>query len=105
MPGGDRSGPAGMGPGTGRRMGYCSGYDQPGVFNRGFGFGMGRGGGRGNRNRFFATGTSFRATFEPSPDWEMNSLKAQADALKNELQAIEKRLESFNQDSKKESEG
>ncbi len=30
MPGGDRTGPAGEGPRTGRGAGYCSGYDGPG---------------------------------------------------------------------------
>ena len=48
--------------------------------------------------------TAFVLTIEPNPDSEMSSLKSQAEALKNELQAIEKRLESLNQDPKKESE-
>ena len=30
MPWGDRSGPAGMGPRTGRGAGFCGGYDRPG---------------------------------------------------------------------------
>lgn len=70
MPGGDRTGPAGMGPMTGRGAGYCAGYPVPGFMNpvpgrgfwgwgRGGGFwGRGRGGGRGWRNRFYATGLS-----------------------------------------------
>lgn len=58
MPGGDRTGPMGMGPMTGRRAGYCAGFGVPGFVNRGFGgfFGRGRGGGRGWRNMFYATG-------------------------------------------------
>jgi len=67
MPGGDRTGPMGMGAMTGRGMGLCggyatSGYMQPGWgygggFGRGFGRGRGGGGGgRGFRNRFYATG-------------------------------------------------
>ena len=109
MPRGDKTGPVGMGPGTGRRMGYCAGYHVPGAFNRagfgmrGGGFGMGRGGGRGFRNRFFASGVPFN-NIEPNPDWEMTSLKAQAEMLKNELQAIENRLNSLNKESKDESE-
>ena len=51
MPGGDATGPAGMGPMTGRAAGYCAGYSVPGFMNpipgRGFGFGSGRGFGRG----------------------------------------------------------
>jgi len=33
MPGGDRTGPAGMGPMTGRAAGYCAGYNVPGYMN------------------------------------------------------------------------
>ena len=51
MPGGDGTGPGGMGPMTGRAAGYCAGYPVPGLMNpvggRGFGFGRGRGFGRG----------------------------------------------------------
>ena len=53
MPRGDRTGPMGFGPRTGRGMGYCSGYPYPGFmtpgpgFGFGPGFGMGRGFGRG----------------------------------------------------------
>ena len=43
MPGGDRTGPMGMGPMTGRAAGYCAGYPVPGFLNR-FGGGFGRAG-------------------------------------------------------------
>ena len=64
MPGGDRTGPAGFGPMTGRAAGYCAGFGMPGFANpmggRGFwgrgGGGWGRGGGRGWRNMYYATG-------------------------------------------------
>lgn len=46
MPRGDRTGPDGWGPRTGRGLGYCSGYDTPG-FTRGYGRGISRGFGRG----------------------------------------------------------
>jgi len=50
MPRGDRTGPWGMGPMTGRAAGYCAGYGAPGYANpyqgRFGGFG-GRGAGRG----------------------------------------------------------
>ena len=49
MPGGDGTGPGGMGSMTGRAAGYCAGYPVPGftnsTFGRGYGFGRGRGGG------------------------------------------------------------
>ena len=49
MPRGDRTGPWGEGPMTGRRMGYCVGNRAPGYANPGpgYGRGFGRGGGRG----------------------------------------------------------
>ncbi|MBN1996422.1 DUF5320 domain-containing protein [candidate division KSB1 bacterium] len=58
MPFGDGTGPAGMGPMTGRAMGYCAGYPHPGYITPGFGYwGRGfRGGGRGWSNRYYATG-------------------------------------------------
>ena len=44
MPGGNRTGPAGMGPMTGRAAGYCAGYPVPGYMNPyGGGLGMGYG--------------------------------------------------------------
>lgn len=55
MPGGDGTGPLGRGPRTGRGLGYCNNYPQPGYanpspgFGRGLGFGRGRGFGRRRR--------------------------------------------------------
>jgi len=46
MPWGDRTGPLGLGPMTGRGLGYCAGFNTPG-FVKGPGFGWGRGWGRG----------------------------------------------------------
>ncbi|MHB1335574.1 MAG: DUF5320 domain-containing protein [Candidatus Humimicrobiaceae bacterium] len=63
MPRGDGTGPAGMGPMTGRAAGYCAGNSVPGFANPTGGryFGAGRGafggrGGRGYRNWYYATG-------------------------------------------------
>lgn len=68
MPGGDRTGPWGAGPMTGRGAGFCAGYSVPGYMNpafgrgfgggrgRGFGRGFGMGGGRGWRHQYYATG-------------------------------------------------
>ena len=70
MPGGDRTGPEGRGPKTGRGAGYCAGSDEPGFtdpdqrrgagFGFGFGFGRGRGGGRGGRGRGMGRGRGGR---------------------------------------------
>ena len=43
MPGGDRTGPMGMGPMTGRGAGYCAGSAAAGFANRVYGGGFGRG--------------------------------------------------------------
>jgi len=51
MPRGDGTGPNGQGPLTGRRMGYCAGFNAPGFISPGFGRRMGRGFGRGFRWR------------------------------------------------------
>ncbi|MBN1583689.1 MAG: DUF5320 domain-containing protein [Anaerolineae bacterium] len=105
MPRGDRTGPMGQGPMTGRGAGYCAGYDAPGYANQmpGRGFGMGRGGGwgRGNRwrNWFRATGLPGWMRFGGAPVWtpptreqEADSLKAEAGWLKQQLDAITQRL-------------
>lgn len=38
MPWGDATGPAGLGPMTGRAAGYCAGFGMPGYLNPGFGY-------------------------------------------------------------------
>ncbi|MFO8133244.1 MAG: DUF5320 domain-containing protein [Thermoplasmatota archaeon] len=62
MPAGDKTGPEGRGPRTGRGLGYCAGYDTPGYtkgmprgggYGRGYGRGFGRGFGRGRRWRYY----------------------------------------------------
>jgi hypothetical protein len=72
MPGGDRTGPLGQGPMTGRRAGLCAGFDRPGYaspwprggFGRGFGRGWGRGPGRG-WGRGFGRGMGWGAEYAP----------------------------------------
>ncbi len=52
MPRGDRTGPNGFGPRTGRGLGYCNGYSTPGyITDGGIGLGRGYGGGRGGGRR------------------------------------------------------
>lgn len=118
MPFGDRTGPAGAGPMTGRSAGYCAGQGMPGYANpvpgRGFwrrgawGF-SGRGGGRGQRNWFYATGLpgwargGFRPGHAPhqpytsgqsamSKEQELEMLKEQADKFQEGLDGIKKRI-------------
>jgi hypothetical protein len=104
MPGGDRTGPLGMGPRTGRGAGSCAGYQTPGymssVGGRGF-WGRGRGGGRGWCHWLYATGLPFWARFreyalpgqQPSNrELERQALKGRADALQSELDSLKKRI-------------
>lgn len=105
MPGGDRTGPMGMGPRTGRGAGYCAGYNAPGYANRGPAGGFwraGRGGGRGHRNMFYATGLPYWARFgvenygpmvtQADPESELQALKQEAEYFKNMLNSIQDRM-------------
>ena len=111
MPRGDRTGPGGMGPMTGRGAGHCAGYGAPGfanpAFGRGFGMGFGQGRGRGFggggfgwRNRFYATGApgwmgfgGYAAPYQvPDAETEKQALKSEAKAVRAGLAAIDKRL-------------
>jgi hypothetical protein len=116
MPAGNKTGPQGMGPRTGRGAGYCAGYDRPGFANQGFGGGFGRGfgrgmfgrrafGGRGFRNWFRATGQpgymgygAYPGAYQPAapapmtPEQEQDALKAQEAWLQEQLDAVRGQL-------------
>lgn len=121
MPGGDRTGPAGMGPMTGRAAGYCAGYSMPGFANaipgRGFGFGRGRGfgfgrglglgfrGGRGGGGYWGAPYAAPAVPYPgavapytapygagPTPEQEADVLKGQAEYFEDALEGIKKRI-------------
>ena len=120
MPGGDRTGPMGMGPMTGRAAGFCAGYPAPGFMNpvpgRGcWGWGRG-GGGRGHRHWFYATGLTgwqraahgypaygtpygapYAAPHAPAmtSEQEVEVLKSQAEYLEDSLEGIRKRLDEL----------
>ncbi len=124
MPRGNRTGPAGMGPMTGRAGGYCAGYANPGFMGLGsrLGFfgrgrGGGRGGGRGWRNGFHATGLSGRqraamgtpafgisGADAPPVDpavtrqQELDALKSQAEYFEDALKGIKERVEQMEQE-------
>ena len=114
MPRGDQTGPAGMGPMTGRAAGYCAGYMVPGYANPvagagyGFGFGRGmglgfrggRGGGRGGRwgvpNAGYGYGYAVPAAVpyvaRPTREQEVDALQGQAMYFEDALADIKKRL-------------
>lgn len=111
MPRGDRTGPMGVGPLTGRGAGYCGGAGTPGFLSAA----GGRGGGRGWRHWFHATGLPgwaragmgvpawgagpypYTGPVAPAmpPETEVNALKAQAGYLAQTLQALRRRIEKL----------
>ena len=106
MPGGDRTGPNGYGPMTGRRMGYCSGYQGPGYwqpgpgFGRGVGRGLGLGRARGWRHfgRFggypmpYAPPYAYYEGAQVEPERDIDHLKEESHFLKEELNRIEQKI-------------
>lgn len=104
MPRGDRTGPMGAGSMTGRRAGFCAGYGVPGFANPpapwcGTGY---RGGGYGWRNMYYLTGLPrwqrYPYPVSPVPSQEeVETLKARANWLKDQLDAINKRIEELEQ--------
>jgi hypothetical protein len=112
MPFGDRTGPVGTGPMTGRAAGYCAEYSVPGYGNaapgRCFGRGFGRGRGFGAGRRFGGHQISwpnggiigqmpyFWGSFSiQTQEEEKGFLQGQADILQNQLNEIRKRLDEM----------
>ncbi|NOZ87194.1 MAG: DUF5320 domain-containing protein [Deltaproteobacteria bacterium] len=106
MPGYDRTGPMGMGPRTGRGLGYCNGYGPGyGGFGRGYGRGFGRGYGRGF-GRGHGRGWGYGAVPYPYPAYpldygtldpaaEQEWLESEAKAMERNLSDIRKRLDEL----------
>lgn len=122
MPAGDGTGPVGMGPRSGRGVGYCGGYEAPGWANYGpgrrargrggpglrgrrwGGYSPGRGGrGRGWRQGNYAAGAPGGARWNaapmpPSREQEIDMLKDEAEWLKEQLDAIGQRMNELGQE-------
>lgn len=110
MPRGNRTGPDGYGPMTGRALGYCAGYSSPGFAKgRGMGRGYGRGFGRGFRGRRFWRRTVplrpmmyddpyYEPRYEYSGERELEDLKRYAEDLKKELEDIESRVKELSEE-------
>lgn len=93
MPGGNGTGPMGMGPMTGRAAGLCTGNNVNPNMGRGLGLGRGFGRGQGWCRTGLATPAGAVAPIVPvMPDQEVDLLKAQADNYKAALQSIEERI-------------
>lgn len=110
MPGGNRMGPEGRGPMTGRGLGLCAGNAAPGyaVYGRGYGRGMGFGRGAGwGRGMAYGGGFGrFRAYEQPiessqamPPEVERWNLERDAEYLREELSRAEARLKELNSGS------
>jgi hypothetical protein len=99
MPRGDRTGPMGMGPMSGRAAGRCGGFDIPGCASTGLGRGRGWGFGRGGGGRCWMP---WKAA-GPSPfdaEAQRQVLMSQADALRAQLGAVESRIEGYEEKEK-----
>lgn len=94
MPRGDRTGPEGMGPMTGRRMGYCVGGDPQTNFSRG-GRALARGF-RGGYGRGFR-GFGFWQNNYPAngPFQDKNAIVDEISALKEQVSLLEKKLKDL----------
>jgi hypothetical protein len=91
----------GLGPMTGRRAGFCAGYNAPGFATSAARFGVQRGyggGGRGWRHMFYATGLPGWARPGAVPltsEQELTWLKNEAELLKDQLEALNRRMEEL----------
>jgi len=96
MPRGNKTGPNGMGPMTGRRMGLCVGNSNveiernQGVGN-GFGRGVGRGAGRGSGRNFSYQGNQFQQNFSDK-EGDCFELEANDEFLQHDIQELVKEV-------------
>ncbi|MFO7942004.1 MAG: DUF5320 domain-containing protein [Bacillota bacterium] len=111
MPRGDRTGPAGFGPMTGRGMGYCAGYPHPGFMAPTPPMGGGFGWGRGYRHMYHATGLPRWARGgyypgyypgAPTKEEEVETLRGYAEELRQEISEIEEEIERLETDENEE---
>lgn len=112
---GDRKGPEGRGPMTGRGAGYCAGFNRPGYANSDFarrharrfddsGHGNGRGYGRGHgRGYGGGYGRGYGGGYDRELEWERRSFydsradkEAQVTA-KDEESMLQREIESLEQ--------
>ena len=101
MPKGDRTGPYGRGPMTGRAMGYCSGYNCPGHTKEGLG---GRGLGRGYRwrQRYFESDPYYyrRPISYYDEPYPQPTTEEEREYLEEEIKAMKERLQELSKQKK-----
>jgi hypothetical protein len=95
MPRGNQTGPEGLGPMTGRRMGVCAGNEQP-ESNFNFGFRRGfRGRGNGRFNSFRNRSNFFSRNYNDTQLSNKNLIESEISDLKTLLAFLEKELEKL----------
>ncbi len=92
MPGGDRTGPLGFGPRTGRALGYCSGSQFPGYVSGWRGRSLGYGRGVGRFGGWGYVPPAHLPAYRSEPKDQLTALRAQADELRAALDDVERRL-------------
>ncbi len=108
MPGGDRTGPLGHGPMTGRASGYCARNNRPGYANPGFGRGFGRGFWRRGRgfwwrgydSPYYRPQSYTNVYFQPTKEEEKTYLENIIKSLEDEMKMIKERLQELSKEKK-----
>ncbi len=99
MPGGDRTGPMGAGPRTGRAAGYCGGFGMPGYMNpiggRGLGLGFGRGFRGGGFGRGLGRGFWGAYGWGAAVPWPQTDAAGRAQILKDQVRVLEQQAEAL----------
>jgi len=111
MPRGNGTGPDGLGPMTGRRMGYCVGNDSPGFLQRVPGYGAGflggnarRGMGRGIGRRAMWNNIALSHPYNTPASYinkeqELQILKNQSEQIIGTLDSINSRIKELEKDN------
>ncbi|MFW6327886.1 MAG: DUF5320 domain-containing protein [Bacteroidota bacterium] len=96
MPAGNKQGPEGMGPMSGRGMGYCSGnnvpgYEMPGGRGRGLPFGAGA-----RRQQEWRHNNAFQhPSHSPDARDEISQLRSENQMLKKQMDEINRKIDEL----------
>ena len=91
MPLGDKTGPMGQGQMTGRRMGFCTGYNSPGYMNQHCMRGFGRGFKRNAFQNYNVQPRPVQQYTEPTKEELLKDLKAENDEIDKAIKELEKK--------------
>lgn len=102
MPRGNRTGPLGLGPRTGRGLGYCATFDTPDYSKPVYGWGMAWGAGFGWRHRAYIprlTPWGIPRYAPPTKAETLQALQSEADWLKEQLNAVQQKIDELEKES------